>query len=85
MLLTYSSTPDMIETIDNLMALRQSILLTPLSPRTELRLSFEATVHRIRASLFLSGNETDVRNISETLLARPKKPSRIQLTIIRYK
>ncbi|MBI5614609.1 hypothetical protein HY947_06830, partial [Candidatus Gottesmanbacteria bacterium] len=46
---------------------------------------FEATVHRIRASLFLSGNETDVRNISETLLARPKKPSRIQLTIIRYK
>lgn len=84
MLLTYSSTPHIIETIDNLMALRQSILLSPLSPRTELRLTFEVTINRIHASLILSDIETDVQLISDTLLSRPKVPSKKQTAIIEY-
>ena len=76
MLLTYTSTPAIVDTIDNIMALRQSILLSPLSPRTELRLKFEATVNRIRASLFLSGIDTDTELISNTLLTHPKIPSK---------
>ncbi len=84
MLLTYTSTPAIVDTIDNIMALRQSILLSPLSPRTELRLKFEATVNRIRASLFLSGIDTDTELISNTLLTHPKIPSKKQIAIMGY-
>ena len=84
MLLFYTSSPAIIESIDTLMTMRQSLLLSPLSPRTELRLSFEATVSKIRASLFLSGVEIDIEMISDILLSHPKQPSKKQTIIIEY-
>ncbi len=63
---SYTLSPLLQEHIQRIESLRAQILLTPLSPKTELRLRFEAMVGRIYWSLSLSGNpltRSDIENL----------------------
>lgn len=54
--LSYNLSSSLIESLQKIEKLRQKILVTPLSQKTELRLRWEAMVNRIYWSLVLSEN-----------------------------
>ena len=63
---SYTLSPQLREYIATIESLRIQIALAPLSPKTELRLRFEAMVSRIYWSLSLSGNpltKSDIENL----------------------
>lgn len=63
---SYTLSPLLQENIQKIEMLRVQIALAPLSPKTELRLRFEAMVSRIYWSLSLAGNpltRTDIENL----------------------
>lgn len=91
---SYTLSPLLQEHIQRIEALRVQIALAPLSPKTELRLRFEAMVGRIYWSLSLSGNpltRTDIENLlikTFPLFSSNNKSDRLtpdERSVIRYK
>lgn len=66
--------------------LRHQILLTPISPKIELKLRWEGMFDRIYYSLKLCGNSLDRKNTGKLLYqSTPKKLGKQEQEILRYK
>lgn len=70
--LSYNLSPTLKSFLAKIELLRQKILLTPLSPKTELRLRWEATLNRVYWSLMSIGKPLNKARIIK-LLANPPK------------
>ena len=70
--LSYNLSPTLKSFLDKIELLRQKILLTALSPKTELRLRWEATVNRVYWSMMSIGKPLNKARIIK-LLANPPK------------
>lgn len=91
---SYTLSPVLKEHLTTIERLRAQILLTPLSPRVELRLRFESMIGRIYWSMSLAGNQLTKDDI-ETLLTktfpkvslngRIKKLADEEKMVLRYK
>jgi Fic family protein len=86
--LTFSyrlSTP-LTESLEQITALRQEILLTPLLPKTDLRYRWEALIEKIYWSLSLDGESLSKSEIVTILTDQKKKNlSPIEMDIYRYR
>lgn len=91
---SYTLSPLLKEHIQRIETLRIQIALAPLSPKTELRLRFEAMVSRIYWSQSLSGNpltRTDIENLlikTFPLFSIDNKSDKLtpdERSVIRYK
>lgn len=66
--ITYTISPRLINELKSIASVRQSILLLPLSLKSELDLQFEFQVDRIYNSLILSGLSANKKEISAVLI-----------------
>src|SRR3989338_35598 len=91
---SYTLSPLLREHIAAIETLRTKIALAPLSPKTELKLKFEAMVARIYWSLSLSGNPLTKNDIEDLMIKtfplfsideKAKKLSPDEKMVIRYK
>ncbi|MFH1536199.1 MAG: Fic family protein [Patescibacteria group bacterium] len=70
---SYSVSPILKKSLEIVEGLRRNILLIPLSPKTELRYRWEATINRIYWSLTLSENNLGKKEIIKIVTTQPKK------------
>jgi Fic family protein len=63
----YTITPNLVSDLKKIAGFRQSILLFPLAPTTEVSLQFTSSVERIENTLSLSNIVTDKREVSAAL------------------
>lgn len=68
--LSYSLSPIVRDRLKEIDELRKEILLTPISPKEEMRLRWDALINRIHYSLSLAGNKVERKNISKILTAQ---------------
>ena len=54
--LAYTVSSDLKDTLNRIDLLRQQVLVTPLAPKIELKLTWEAKFHRVYGSLALADN-----------------------------
>lgn len=71
--LSYNLSFSLAESLQRIENLRQKILVTPLSQKTELRARWEAIVNRIYWSLVLSGNSLTKAEMVKLLISEGKK------------
>ncbi|MBI4033094.1 MAG: Fic family protein [Candidatus Blackburnbacteria bacterium] len=64
---------------------RSQILLSPIPPRVELRLRWEATLNRIYWSLALAGDPLPKAEIIKLLTAEKKRPTQAEQEVLAYK
>lgn len=84
--LSYTISPVLSQTLKTIEASRQSLLLQPLAPKTELRLRWEAHVSRIYHSLHLAHNPVSKKDIIKILAAPGKKRmTSEEQDVLRYK
>lgn len=84
--LAYNYSISIKDSLQKIELLRRQILLTPLSPKTELRLRWEAMLNRIYWSLSLAGNELNKTQIIKLLTVQSKKrPNSQEQEVIKYK
>lgn len=84
--LSYNLSPTLKSFLDKIELLRQKILLTPLSPKVELRLRWEATLNRVYWSMMSIGKPLNKTRITK-LLAIPAKTGSLseEYQAIKYK
>ena len=84
--LSYNLSPSLVTSLKNIVELRRKILLSPLSPKTELRLQWEAQLNRVHWSLALSGNTLTRKKMGEVIAQRKtKKLTPSEQEVINYK
>lgn len=91
--IAYTITPYLIRYLNRLEAIRQQIILYPLSPKRELGLKFHATVERVHFGLALTDEHAHPENIKTILTnqiafeMQNKKnyKDRLQNDVLRYK
>lgn len=84
--ISYNLSPKLNDNLYKIENLRRYILLTPISPKLNLKLRWEASFNRICASLNLSGNPLKKEEILKLLTKAPgKKMKRDQQEAIEYK
>ncbi len=71
--LSYNLSSSLTESLQKIENLRQKILLTPLSAKTETRLRWEAMINRIYWSLVLSANSLTKAEMAKLLTSEGKK------------
>lgn len=84
--LSYSLSPTLKDSLQKIEVLRRQILLTPLSPKVELRLRWTAMLNRIYWSLILDNNPLSKTEMVKLITAQSKKkltPS--EKEVINYK
>jgi len=87
---SYSLSPQLKESLESIDKLLIKILLTPLSPKTELRMKWDSTLDRVYYSLLLSNEKISRKDIQSSLTAssifrKPKKFTSQEKTILKYK
>lgn len=84
--ISYTISPTLKVSLDKIEILRQRILLTPLSVRSEIRFRWEATINHIYWSLIMSENPLSKKDVMTLLtLAQKKKLKPEEVEIIKYK
>ena len=84
--ISYTISPRLKEYLDKIEKTRRQILLTPVSPKTELRLKWEATFDRIYCTLYLAENSINRKDMLKLLSNNTKKKTtKEQYGIIAYK
>lgn len=84
--LSYNLSPALQKSLQLFENTRRDILLTSLSPKTEMRLRWEMTIDKIYATLALSGNPLSKKTVYDILShTPPKRPTRQQQEILNYK
>ncbi len=85
--LSYSLSASLIESLQRIDNLRQKILLTPLSPKAELKMRWEAMVNRLYWSLLLSDNSKSRTEMVKLLNSdlRKKRLTEDEQQVISYK
>lgn len=71
--LSYTLSSALKESLQKIEVLHRQILLTPISPKTEQRLKWEATLARIHWSLLLSSNPINKNEVVKLLSSQTKK------------
>lgn len=86
MAFSYNISPYLLKLLKQIDLARKNILLTPISPRDEIQLTYEKTVDEIYWSLKMSNNPL-TRGDTERLLASPQKKrlGRAEREVIDYK
>lgn len=84
--ISYNISPRLKEYLDKIENLRRQILLTPIAPKTELRLKWDAIFNRTYSCLKLAGNPLD-KEYMQKLLGEitHKKIKKEEQEIIKYK
>lgn len=83
---SYNLSPKIRGNLASIESLRRQLLLTPIPPRFELQLRWEATINRIYWSLALTENPTNRRGLIKLLTAQNKKHLTAQeKEIVNYK
>ncbi len=84
--ISYTISPNLKVTLDKIETQRRSLLLTPLSPKTEIRLRWEAMLNRIYWSLSLTDNEITKAEMVRLLISHPAQELTSQENeVIKYK
>jgi Fic family protein len=85
--LSYNLSSSLTESLQRIENLRQKILITPLSQKTELRIRWEAILNRIYWSLVLSGNPLTKAEMVKLLISDQRKKRLIEeeQEVINYK
>lgn len=84
--ISYNISPKLKEYLTKIEIIRKQILLTPISPKSELKLRWEATFNRIYAALKLSGNPLKKQEMLKLLSEiMHKKLSDEQKEVLGYK
>ncbi|OGH20472.1 MAG: hypothetical protein A3D74_00330 [Candidatus Levybacteria bacterium RIFCSPHIGHO2_02_FULL_37_13] len=84
--LSYNLSPTLKSFLDKIELLRQKILLTPLSPKSELRLRWEATVNRIYWSMMIIAKPINKNMIVKQLTGQQNTGKRTQEhQVVKYK
>jgi len=83
--LSYNLSQTVNDYIKRIETLRKEILLTPLSPKTELQLRWEANCSRIFFSLKLAGEELTRDKVQKVLMSYSQKPDAEGKLILKYK
>lgn len=83
--LVYTSSTFLRGSLNRIESLRQRILLTPLSPKTELRLRWEAKVNRTYWACHFDGNSLKKDQVIKILSAHAPKPSSQDARVVSYK
>ncbi|OGM10760.1 hypothetical protein A2Z22_02655 [Candidatus Woesebacteria bacterium RBG_16_34_12] len=85
-ILTYSISSDLERILNNIEQLKKQILLTPISPRSELRLKWEATLEKIFWSLSFGDRSLKKSQIVKILTkANIKKTKTQEKEVVNYK
>lgn len=82
---SYNFSPTLKKSIETVEALRRDILLTPLSPQSELRHRWEAMINRIYWSLNLSENNLGRKDMIKIITTPKKKLSPKEEDVINYR
>lgn len=84
--ISYNISPRLQDYLSKIEDLRKQILLAPVSPATELRLKWEATINRIHYSLKLAGNPMKKADMLKLLSeVTHKKTDNDQKAVLKYK
>lgn len=84
--LSYNLSPNLVTSLKSIVDLRRKIILSPMSPKNELRLQWEAQLNRVHWSLALSGNTLTRNQMAEVISQRKtKKLSPMEKETINYK
>lgn len=85
--LSYNLSSSLTESLQKIDNLRQKILLTPLSAKTEIRLRWEAIINRIYWSLVLSTNPLTKAEMVKLLISdqRKKRLTQDEQEVMNYK
>ncbi len=84
--MTYNLSEELRTSIQNSLVLRQKILLSPLSPKAELRMRWEADLQKIFWGLSIADNPIGKPDMVKLLASPPKKKlSQFEKDIINYK
>lgn len=84
--LSYNLSDKIIASLKNILSERRKIILTPLSPTTELRMKWETQIEKIYWSLNLSDIDVSKEKIAKLLSSQTiNKPSQIDKEVIAYK
>ncbi|MEK7517566.1 MAG: hypothetical protein AAB583_03370, partial [Patescibacteria group bacterium] len=86
LIVSYNISPKLKDNLYKIEIFRRKILLSPMSPKTELKLRWQGTFNKIRSCLRLSGNKL-VRNDIVKLLSgnRNIKMSQEEKEVLKYK
>ncbi len=83
--LSYNLSQDLKTLPERIESLKRQILLTPLAPKTELRLKWEANIERIYWSLKIENHPLSKKDTISTLTREIKQISTDQQEVINYK
>ncbi len=84
--ISYTISPRLKEYLTKIESLRRQILLSPISPRNELKLRWEATFNRTYCALKLSGNSLKKQEILKLLAEiTHRKMNSEQQEVLKYK
>lgn len=84
--LAYNLSPNIKDNLQKIETLRRQILLTPIPPKTELRLRWEASLQRVYWSLVLAGNTLSKAEMIRLLSKQSKKKlTSEQKEVVNYK
>jgi len=83
--LSYNFSDNLKKFIEVSEALRQKILLTPIPPKVELRMRWEATLQKIFWAVSLAENPVSKSEMIKLLAYPPKKLTEFEKDIINYK
>lgn len=83
--ISYTLSPRLKEDLYKIERLRRQILLTPLSPKTKLKLRWETMLKRIYSSLKLSGNSLKKTEMVKLLAQTHKKIGTEEQEVLKYK
>lgn len=84
--ISYTRTPRLLNLLENIESLRTKILLTPLSPKSELKYRWEIIIDKIYWTLNSDHIAVTKREVNDILLTHPlKAPSIINQPILSYR
>lgn len=84
-MLSFTFSAALRNSLQKIDSLRRQILLSPIPPRMELRLRWEATLNRIYWSLALAGDPLTKAEIIKLLTAEKKRPTQAEQEVLNYK
>ncbi len=83
--LAYTVSSDLKDTLNRIDLLRQQVLVTPLAPKIELKLTWEAKFHRVYGSLALADNPLSKSLMLKLLTGETRAESQVTSDVMTYK
>lgn len=84
-ILSFTFSTALRSSLQKIDSFRRQILLSPIPPRAELRLRWEAMLNRIYWSLALAGDPLPKAEIIKLLTAEKKRPAQAEQEVVNYK